>query len=1402
MFVAGVIIILLFVLSHSSNSQYVWQRSPLNPVVKATGEFLLALDPSVLYDSAHGRYDMWFMGKNPTYTSSFAIYHARSTDRATWLIDPTGPVLYPDSLGSYDSDVRGPCVIRDKAGYKMYFLAQGVGGYTFGVATSADGVMWTKYPGNPILSKGPSGSWESQAVGFPNVIFHGSTYYLWYGGSDGNTGSIGLATSMDGLTWTKYANNPVLEASAEGWDALGVGQPAVALANGKFYMLYDASSTSYCCASRIGAATSTDGIQWIKYLNNPVFVQGPPGAWDDEAVASAALVFLQDTFHLWYSALSSSTGRWQTGYASSALGASPPPPSPVDSLLVLQRSPQNPVLSTTGGFSYALDPSVLYDSAHGRYDMWFAGKNPTYTSTLAIYHARSVDKVTWTIDPGGPALYPDSLGSYDDAVRGPSVIRDGSGYKMYFHAQGISGYSFGVATSPDGLTWTKYPGNPIIMKGASGTWESDVIAFPNVYFDGSTYYLWYGGSDGNTGSIGLATSADGFTWTKYVNNPVLKASADGWDALGVGQPSVTLANGKLYMFYCASLTSFCCATRIGAATSADGIHWAKYANNPVFVPGSAGSWDDEAVATGSLVFRESSFQFWYSALSSSTGRWQTGYATSSLASVPPPSQDTVVALWHFDEGSGNILHDASPYHNDGQIHNCQWVPGRFGSALHFDGLTSYVVLPNSPSLKPVNEFTLEAWISPDTLQFGSSPYGTAGAIVSNLGPYPDGGGYETALINPGVFRFDDRSPNSVGNFSGTTPIPQTHKFYHVALVYKQVASGDNGSAIVKTYLNGLLTDSSVIPAPIQYDNTPNFYIGTNMDGRAVGNIGVREFLGILDEIRISKVALNPSQFDVPHGESMMALHVRDAGGGYGELQFGTMPGATDGLDTAFGEQELPPKPPKGSFDARWLIPGTQGSLVDVEDTLGGTGPQQDTLGGPRPQNEYAGTAQPGPGGFPITLQWDPNSLPSGSFELVDQVSYGNGYRVNMRVQNSFVLSDTSPQPFIIVYNNTPSFVGSVFPAWNMISLPLTVPDRSVKTLFPMSSSKAFGYHGGYVPVDSLAYGLGYWIKFDTAQSIGVSGSLITTDTVSVAMGWNMIGTVSAPMPVEEIVQIPASNVVSRYFNYQGGYHYAASLLPMRAYWVKVNSDGKLVLNKSASNAALRLAALRQDDAGLSRLDIADAKGNAATLYVASRLEVGDRFDASQYVAPPAPPVGAFDARFSADQLAVLYEVGRTGPQQYEIDIQAAAYPVKISWNFVHAGSAVFALIDAARGKEIAPNIGGTGSVLVTNKAVNKLYFVVNTGEKADVPGQFALEQNYPNPFNPTTMVQYALPKDAFVTLKVYSLVGQEVATLVQGRQSAGYHTAVWDASNAPSGVYFCHMAAGTYTAVRKMVLIK
>ncbi len=88
------------------------------------------------------------------------------------------------------------------------------------------------------------------------------------------------------------------------------------------------------------------------------------------------------------------------------------------------------------------------------------------------------------------------------------------------------------------------------------------------------------------------------------------------------------------------------------------------------------------------------------------------------------------------------------------------------------------------------------------------------------------------------------------------------------------------------------------------------------------------------------------------------------------------------------------------------------------------------------------------------------------------------------------------------------------------------------------------------------------------------------------------------------------------------------------------------------------------------------------------------------------------------------------------------------------------------------------------------------------PTVFALKQNYPNPFNPTTRIQYELASAGGVTLIVYDLLGQHVATLVNERKSAGRYSASWDASNIPGGVYFCKMVAGNYVETMKMVVLK
>jgi hypothetical protein len=83
-----------------------------------------------------------------------------------------------------------------------------------------------------------------------------------------------------------------------------------------------------------------------------------------------------------------------------------------------------------------------------------------------------------------------------------------------------------------------------------------------------------------------------------------------------------------------------------------------------------------------------------------------------------------------------------------------------------------------------------------------------------------------------------------------------------------------------------------------------------------------------------------------------------------------------------------------------------------------------------------------------------------------------------------------------------------------------------------------------------------------------------------------------------------------------------------------------------------------------------------------------------------------------------------------------------------------------------------------------------------------LKQNYPNPFNPSTTIEYALPQNAQVTLKVYNVIGQEVKTLANGVEPAGVHSIKFDATNLTSGVYFYRLQAGSFSQVNRMLLLK
>ena len=90
----------------------------------------------------------------------------------------------------------------------------------------------------------------------------------------------------------------------------------------------------------------------------------------------------------------------------------------------------------------------------------------------------------------------------------------------------------------------------------------------------------------------------------------------------------------------------------------------------------------------------------------------------------------------------------------------------------------------------------------------------------------------------------------------------------------------------------------------------------------------------------------------------------------------------------------------------------------------------------------------------------------------------------------------------------------------------------------------------------------------------------------------------------------------------------------------------------------------------------------------------------------------------------------------------------------------------------------------------------------DVPAEFVLNQNYPNPFNPSTTISYFVPKESFVSIKVYDFLGREITTLVNEIKAPGSYEISFDASNLPSGTYFYTLSAENYSATKKMIILK
>lgn len=315
-----------------------------------------------------------------------------ASSQTVWLKYEGNPVMLCGPAGTWDNASIFPnrvIVVQDSFyRYRMWYTGWNGTRWRTGHATSPDGVTWIKSAENPVLSEGP-GPWESGGSSEGYVTRTDSGYKMWYMGEDfSENWRIGYAASPDGIVWTKADSaNPVLGPGT--WYLRGPHNPSVLGPDslGGYKMWFQGDPLAHA-DFQIGYATAADETAWTARAD-PVLSYGNPGSWDDDKVMCPKVLFDGQRYEMWYCG-ERSDGRTQIGYATSFDG------------LGWTRHRSNPVLrrgptSWDAQDLYSLD--VLFDGS--MYHMWYGGMDAIPSVPHGVGYAVSPKGMSTSISRSG-----------------------------------------------------------------------------------------------------------------------------------------------------------------------------------------------------------------------------------------------------------------------------------------------------------------------------------------------------------------------------------------------------------------------------------------------------------------------------------------------------------------------------------------------------------------------------------------------------------------------------------------------------------------------------------------------------------------------------------------------------------------------------------------------------------------------------------------------------------------------------------------------------------------------------------------------------------------------------------------------------------------------------------------
>ena len=360
--------------------------------------------------------------------------------------------------------------------------------------------------------------------------------------------------------------------------------------------------------------------------------------------------------------------------------------------------------------------------------------------------------------------------------------------------------------------------------------------------------------------------------------------------------------------------------------------------------------------------------------------------------------------------------------------------------------------------------------------------------------------------------------------------------------------------------------------------------------------------------------------------------------------------------------------------------------------------------------------------------------------------------------------------------------------WNMVGLPLVVEDGNVSTIFPDAiDGTLYSFGVSYIQEETLENGKGYWLRFDDLGSSDINGGEITSLTMSMNEGWNLISGISSTIELENIIDPWEIIIEGTLFGYNGSYLYTDNLVPGEGYWLRTYDAGDITLSSSQQSARAVFSIDRLERS--NRLEFANGT-HANTLYFGENIPDETRLS---YSLPPVFPYMAFDARFTENM--------RNTEDGGKIQVINTNSSLNIHYNImINAGEQKEWILATGVGEEYV--LTGAGEITLPGGSQK-----MTLGKRTILPDNYTLHQNYPNPFNPVTTLRYSLPFYDHVTLTIYDLNGKEINQIVNSNQPAGFQSVVWNATDyfgrsVGAGVYLYQIQAGDFKDTRKMVLLK